>query len=98
MALRKEQERAINAQIREVHERIAQRIRQQPELISLAREKLQQRYDHKLIRHGSYINWLSILEYEDDIEQLVSMLCEDSFMMDKLRRQSPFVGLDQDET
>lgn len=93
MTVRKEQEQGINRQIREVHEQIAKRIRRHPELISLAREKLQTRYDHKLIRHSSYINWISILEYEDDIDTLVELLCEDSPFMDKLRRKSPFVGL-----
>ena len=91
--MRRRQEQGINRHILDTHKQIADVLQRQPQFIGKAREKLQERYDNKLIRYGSYVNWLSILELEHDLAQMVELLCEESFMMDKLRRCSPFIGI-----
>lgn len=83
----------IDRRILNIHKVIAEKLRSQPELLEIVIEKLEHRYAVGLIRHGSYINWCSVLDHKDDMYRLTALLCEDSFLMKKLRRQSPFVGL-----
>ncbi len=84
----------INHQVLRAHQLIAEKILVRPELINQAKTKLEQRYEQGLVRYGSYISWLSILEFEDDIPHLQTLLCEQSLQMDKLRLCSPFIGIE----
>lgn len=84
---------SIDKQVLLVHQEIAKKLRQQPSLIQRVEEKLEQRYADGLIYYGAYISWSSILELQTDMDSLTQQLCEQSKEMNKLRRNSPFVGL-----
>ena len=83
----------IDQQILLVHREIAKKLLKQPRLIQLVEEKLEQRYADGLVYYGAYISWLSVLELKPEMPKLAEQLCEPSSEMNKLRRNSPFVGL-----
>lgn len=88
-----EQNAAIDQRILLVHQEIANKLLQQPDLIKQVEKKLEQRHADGLIYYGAYISWLAILELQTDMDSFILQLCEQSTEMNKLRRTSPFVGL-----
>ncbi len=83
----------IDHQILLVHREIAHKLIEQPDLIEQVEEKLEQRFAQGLVYYGVYISWQGIIELKEDVHHLAQQLCENTKEMNKLRRNSPFVGL-----
>lgn len=88
----------IDANLLAVHQRIAKKLIAQPDLVDIAAQKLEDRFQSGLCYRSVYLNWQGLIEMRSDMHELVEQMCEESEMMNKLRRQSPFVGiLDEQE-
>ncbi|WJG10819.1 hypothetical protein [Aliiglaciecola sp. LCG003] len=83
----------VDANLLAIHKLIASKIQARPELITQVETKLEERFKVGLIYRGNYLNWSAIIDLQNDMPALVAQLCEDSDEMNRLRRQSPFVGV-----
>jgi hypothetical protein len=88
----------IDRQILILHKAMAVKLFAHPELVTSVIETIEQRYAQGLMRHGAYLTWSCLMESIDDSETFINDLLEDSASMRSLRRQSPLVGvLNEDE-
>ncbi|TRY29947.1 hypothetical protein [Aliiglaciecola sp. M165] len=83
----------VDANLLAIHKRIAEKLAAEPHLVDLAAEKLEQRFAAGMVYRSVYLNWWGLIEMKNDMPSLIKQLCEDSEMMNKLRRHSPFVGI-----
>ena len=88
----------IDRQILALHKAMAAKLIKQPELIPAIIETIEQRYARNQMRHGAYLTWSCLMENINNSETFINDLLEDSASMRSLRRQSPLVGvLNEDE-
>ena len=83
----------IDQQIVILHKAMAEKIYQHPALAEQVRATLQQRYDNGTLRYGAFLTWQCILEQISDREAFLAAVLEDSELMRKYRRRTPFVGI-----
>lgn len=94
---RKQRRGEVNARILKIHEAIAVKVLNNPELLEGVHETLEQRYNNKLMRYGSYMLWLSILETINTPELFKSLLLADDERTANLRRETIFTGVLSEE-
>lgn len=81
----------IDARSRAMHERIAQKLLVQPELLAVALENLE-RWQAGSDRARPYLDaWKAILLLP--LEEVTRLIVEDSERMDAMRQSSPFAGV-----
>jgi hypothetical protein len=76
-----------------IHQRIGEKLLQQPAMIELAHAKLEARFKAGMMYRSIYLDWWAVIEMKEDMPALVEQLCEDSEQMNRLRRHSPFTGI-----
>ena len=54
---RKQRRSEVNERIRKLHEAIADKVLANPDLLDGIEDKLEQRYESKMMRYGSYMLW-----------------------------------------
>lgn len=94
---RKQRRGEVNARILKIHEAMAVKVINNPELLEGVRETLEQRYNNKLMRYGSYVLWSSILETVNNPELFKSLLLADDERTANLRRETIFTGVLSEE-
>ncbi|MFT4940822.1 MAG: hypothetical protein ACI88A_003881 [Paraglaciecola sp.] len=87
----------IDRQIFALHQAMAIKLIAHPELVPAILETIEQRYARGQMRHGAYLTWSCLMENISDTEVFLDDLLEDSATMRSLRRQSPLVGVLNEE-
>lgn len=88
----------VDANLLAIHKRIGEKLATNPQLVDVAAQKLEERFEAGLVYRSIYLNWWAVIEMKNDMPSLIGQMCEESEMMNKLRRHSPFVGiLDEQE-
>jgi hypothetical protein len=83
----------IDQQIVILHKAMAEKLYAQPALIEQVKVTLQQRFENGTLRYGAFLTWQCILEQISDRDAFLSAVLEDSELMRKYRRKTPFVGI-----
>lgn len=94
---RKQRRGEVNARILKIHEAMATKVLNKPDLLDGVRETLEQRYNNRLMRYGSYMLWSSILETVNNPELFKSLLLADDERTANLRRETIFTGVLSEE-
>lgn len=88
----------IDQQIVILHKAMAEKLYAQPALVEKVKTTLQQRFENGTLRYGAFLTWQCILEQIDDKDAFLDAILQDSELMRKYRRRTPFVGiLSEDE-
>lgn len=64
-----------------------------PELRHKVIKTIEERYEQGRLRHGAYLTWICLMDNIDDPQTFRNGVLEDTPRMNKLRRQTPFVGV-----
>lgn len=83
----------IDKQVLAIHQAMAKKLIEQPQLVEKAKHTLEQRKQAGKLTYSAYITWLSILDFVDDAETFQNAILENSDKMKRLRRQTPLVGI-----
>jgi len=83
----------IDQQIVILHKAMAEKLYAQPALIEQVKVTLQQRFENGTLRYGAFLTWQCILEQISNRDAFLSAVLEDSELMRKYRRKTPFVGI-----
>jgi hypothetical protein len=83
---RKQRRSEVNERIRKLHEAIA-------DLLDGIEDKLEQRYESKMMRYGSYMLWKSILETVNQPDVFKALLLAEDERTANLRRETIFTGV-----
>lgn len=84
---------ATDKQILLWHQAMADKLLAEPWRVAEVRQRLEQRYQAGLLRHGGYIHWHSILDCIDDAELFRAALLDTGRRMNQLRRRTVLVGI-----
>jgi len=90
---RKQRRSEVNERIRKLHEAIADKVLANPDLLDSIEDKLEQRYESKMMRYGSYILWKSILETVNQPDVFKALLLAEDERTANLRRETIFTGV-----
>jgi hypothetical protein len=90
---RKQRRSEVNERIRKLHEAIADKVLANPDLLGGIEDKLEQRYESKMMRYGSYILWKSILETVNQPDVFKALLLAEDERTANLRRETIFTGV-----
>ena len=90
---RKQRRSEVNQRIRKLHEAIADKVLANPDLLDGIEAKLEQRYESKMIRYGSYMLWKSILETVNQPDVFKALLLAEDERTANLRRETIFTGV-----
>lgn len=80
-------------QIWQLHQKMADKLLANPDLLHSVRQTLEQRYQSGMMHYGHYITWDSILSLVSEPEVFKQHLLAMSEQMLKLRRKTIFVGV-----
>lgn len=94
---RKQRRSEVNARIRKLHKAIAEKVLANPDLYHGIEEKLEQRYQSKMMRYGSYMLWKSILETVNQPDVFKALLLAEDERTANLRRETIFTGVLSEE-
>lgn len=83
----------IDRQIRQLHSAMADKLLANPQQANRIKGIVEQRKAQGHLGYGAYLFWLSLLELIDQPEAFRAALLEDTPQMRRLRRQTPLVGL-----
>ncbi|MEP7703224.1 hypothetical protein [Paraglaciecola sp. 25GB23A] len=83
----------IDQQIVILHKAMAEKLYAQPDLVEQVKVTLQQRFENGNLRYGAFLTWQCILEQISNRDAFISAVLEDSDLMRKYRRRTPFVGI-----
>ncbi|MBC3767248.1 hypothetical protein [Neptunicella marina] len=83
----------IDRQILAIHRAMATKLLKHPHLIEQVRETLEDRKVTGRLPYGHHLIWHSILDHIDQPETFITSITEDSPRMRKLRRNTPPVGI-----
>lgn len=86
-------EKFIDRQILAIHKAIVEKLIISPELVIKSIERVEHLYQEGRMRHGTYLTWFCLLENIDEHAEFRKGVLEDSPRMNKLRRQTPLVGI-----
>ncbi|GMM68119.1 hypothetical protein MTsDn1_14140 [Alteromonas sp. MTD1] len=90
---RKQRRSEVNERIRKLHEAIADKVLANPDLLDGIEDKLEQRYESKMMRYGSYMLWKSILETVNQPDVFKALLLAEDERTANLRRETIFTGV-----
>ena len=90
---RKQRRSEVNERIRKLHEAIADKVLANPDLLDGIEDKLEQRYQSKMMRYGSYMLWKSILETVNQPDVFKALLLAEDERTANLRRETIFTGV-----
>ncbi|MEC8416426.1 MAG: hypothetical protein VXZ36_01265 [Pseudomonadota bacterium] len=90
---RKQRRSEVNERIRKLHEAIADKVLANPDLLGGIEAKLEQRYESKMMRYGSYMLWKSILETVNQPDVFKALLLAEDERTANLRRETIFTGV-----
>ena len=90
---RKQRRSEVNERIRKLHEAIADKVLANPDLLGGIEDKLEQRYESKMMRYGSYMLWKSILETVNQPDVFKALLLAEDERTANLRRETIFTGV-----
>ena len=90
---RKQRRSEVSERIRKLHEAIADKVLANPDLLDGIEDKLEQRYESKMMRYGSYILWKSILETVNQPDVFKALLLAEDERTANLRRETIFTGV-----
>lgn len=90
---RKQRRSEVNQRIRKLHEAIADKVLANPDLLDGIEAKLEQRYESKMMRYGSYMLWRSILETVNQPDVFKALLLAEDERTANLRRETIFTGV-----
>jgi hypothetical protein len=91
------QHRLIDRQIWLLHQAMVDKILLQPALLAQVKTTLERRYAEGNIYYGAYLTWHCIVEQISQPELFKQSVLEDSMLMRKYRRVTPFVGILSEE-
>ena len=94
---RKQRRSEVNERIKNIHSAIADKLLSHPELFDLAEQTLEQRYQSKMMRYGSYLLWKGILDARDEPAVFKTLLLADDERTANLRRETIFTGILSEE-
>jgi hypothetical protein len=99
---RQQRERGINhklidRQIWLLHQAMVEKILQQPALLEQVKTTLERRYAEGNMYYGAYLTWHCIVEQVNQPELFKQSVLEDSMLMRKYRRVTPFIGILSEE-
>ena len=86
-------EKFVDRQILALHKAMVEKLISVPELRDKVVNLIEERYQHGRLRHGAYLTWICLMENIEDHDVFRNGVLEDSPRMNKLRRQTPFVGV-----
>lgn len=86
-------EKFIYRQILVLHRAMAEKLITHPELRAGVINVIESRYELGRLRHGAYLTWICLMDNIDDHQTFRNGVLEDTPRMNKLRRQTPFVGI-----
>lgn len=87
------QQENIDKQILCLHEAMAEKLISNHSYIPQVLETISSRYESGKMAYGSYLFWTSLMEYIDQPDIFLQTILEDSTIIQKYRRQTPFVGI-----
>jgi hypothetical protein len=90
---RKQRRSEVNERIRKLHEAIADKVLANPDLLGGIEDKLEQRYESKMMLYGSYMLWKSILETVNQPDVFKALLLAEDERTANLRRETIFTGV-----
>lgn len=83
----------MDRQILALHKAMVEKLIQTPELRERVNSVIEERYENGRLRYGAYLTWSCLMDNIDDHDMFRDGVLEDTPRMNKLRRQSPFVGV-----
>lgn len=86
-------EKLIDRQILAVHKAMVEKLITVPELRPNVISIIEERYKNGRLRHGGYLTWICLMENIEDYATFRRGVLEDTPRMNKLRRNTPFVGV-----
>lgn len=86
-------EKFVDRQILAIHRVMVEKLIAVPELRHKVIKTIEERYEQGRLRHGAYLTWICLMDNIDDHQTFRNGVLEDSPRMNKLRRQTPFVGV-----
>ena len=94
-ALRKSglKEKFVDRQILAIHKAMVEKLIAVPELRSHVVDTIEDRYKQGRLRHGAYLTWICLMDNIEDHQTFREGVLADTPRMNKLRRQTPFVGV-----
>ena len=87
----------VDQQISILHKAMAEKIVDNPSLVEQVKLILEERLENGTLRYGAFLTWQCILEHVNDKDTFVAAVLEDSPLMKKYRRKTPFVGILSEE-
>lgn len=86
-------EKFVDRQVLALHKAMVEKLIRYPELRKKVIAVIEERYENGRLRHGAYLTWICLMENADDHNLFRNGVLEDTPRMNKLRRQTPFVGV-----
>lgn len=86
-------EKFVDRQILAIHKVMVEKLIAVPELRHKVIKTIEERYEQGRLRHGAYLTWICLMDNIDDHQTFRNGVLEDTPRMNKLRRQTPFVGV-----
>ncbi|WP_334057944.1 hypothetical protein [Alteromonas sp. S005] len=94
---RKQRRSDVNERIKKIHNAIANKLLSHPELFEQAEHTLETRYQNKMMRYGSYLQWKGIIEARNEPDVFKALLLADDERTANLRRETIFTGILSEE-
>lgn len=86
-------EKFVDRQILAIHKVMVEKLIKHPELRKQVVQTIEERYQQGRLRHGAYLTWICLMDNIEDHDRFRAGVLEDTPRMNKLRRQTPFVGV-----
>lgn len=86
-------EKFVDRQILALHKAMVEKLICVPKLREKVVSIIEERYENGRLRHGAYLTWICLMDNIEDHEMFRQGVLEDTPRMNKLRRQTPFVGV-----
>ncbi|TPV54070.1 hypothetical protein FJ444_19515 [Aestuariibacter sp. GS-14] len=94
---KRQQHQRIDQQSQQLHLCIAQKVLAKPELMDTVTERLNRRYQDKLMGYGSYLHWQAILAEFPNNERFIAAMTSNDSTTTRLRRATIFTGILSEE-
>lgn len=86
-------EKFVDRQILALHKAMVEKLINFPELRKNVISVIEERHENGRLRYGAYLTWSCLMDNIDDHQMFRDGVLEDTPRMNKLRRQTPFVGV-----
>lgn len=87
------QQESIDKQILCLHKAMAEKLIANHHFVPQVMKTIESRYGVGKMAYGSYLFWTSLMEYIEQPDIFMETVLEDTPIIQKYRRQTPFVGI-----